>query len=77
MNAFKDVIEVNPEILGGKPVFKGTRVSVSTLFDCLETTSLDDFLAGHPAVTREQAMTVLLLAEKLLESTSVLYEGVA
>jgi uncharacterized protein (DUF433 family) len=45
-----DVIEVNTEILGGTPVFRGTRVAIKTLFDYLEVSPLDDFLEGYPSV---------------------------
>jgi uncharacterized protein (DUF433 family) len=53
-------IVVNPEILGGIPVFAGTRVPVQSLFDYLEAgDSLADFLAAFPDVTRPQAVAVL------------------
>ena len=57
----KDVpINVDPEILGGTPVFVGTRVPVSALLDNLEVgVSLDEFLENFPTVTREQAVRVL------------------
>ena len=56
----KDLIEVDPEKLGGTPVFYGTRVPIQNLFDCLETgESLDEFLDQFPTVTREQALAVL------------------
>jgi uncharacterized protein (DUF433 family) len=55
-----NLIEVDPEKLGGTPVFYGTRVPVRTLFDCLESgESLDDFLDQFPSVTREQALAVI------------------
>lgn len=55
-----NLIEVDPEKLGGTPVFYGTRVPIQNLFDCLETgESLDDFLDQFPTVTREQVMAVL------------------
>ncbi len=58
-----DVININPEILGGTPVFKGTRVPIETLFDHLEEgISLDEFLKDFPTVTRNQAIEVLELA---------------
>ena len=48
------------EILGGTPVFAGTRVPVQTLFDYLEEgDTLDDFLDDFPAVSREHAVKVL------------------
>ncbi len=51
---------IDPEILGGTPVFKGTRVPVQSLFDHLEAgDSIDDFLEGFPSVKREQVIAVL------------------
>ena len=51
---------VDPEVLGGTPVFKGTRVPVSTLFDYLEDDySLEEFLEYFPTVSREVATRVL------------------
>lgn len=53
----------HPEILGGTPVFVGTRVPVRTLFDYLEGgDSLDEFLRQFPSVKREQAIVVLDVA---------------
>jgi len=40
-------------------VFRGTRVAIQTLFDHLESSSLDDFLEGFPSVSREQAEAVI------------------
>lgn len=55
-----DVIESDPEKLGGTPVFLGTRVPIQNMFDCLESgESLDQFLDQFPTVTREQAIRVL------------------
>ena len=52
---------ISPEILGGRPVFKGTRVPVESMFDYLEGgISLDEFLYDVPSVTREQALRVLV-----------------
>lgn len=54
------VINRDPEILGGTPVFAGTRVPVQTLIDYLAGgESLDDFLEGFPSVSREQAEAFL------------------
>jgi uncharacterized protein (DUF433 family) len=59
----KKVIEVDPEKLGGTPVFEGTRVPIQNLFDCLEGgDSLDEFLDEFRTVTREQALAVLELS---------------
>jgi uncharacterized protein (DUF433 family) len=54
------VIHSDPEILGGTPVFVGTRVPVRSLFDHLQGgDSIDDFLEGFPSVRREQVIAVL------------------
>ena len=57
---FESLIHSDPEILGGTPVFVGTRVPVQSLFDHLEAgDSMDDFLEGFPSVSREQVIAVL------------------
>ena len=54
------LITSSPEIMGGTPVFAGTRVPVQTLFEYLEGgDTIDDFLDGFPTVTREQVVAVL------------------
>ena len=54
------VIHSDPDILGGTPVFVGTRVPVRSLFDHLAAgDSIDDFLDGFPGVRREQVIAVL------------------
>jgi uncharacterized protein (DUF433 family) len=59
----EQVINWDPDILGGTPVFAGTRVPVQTLIDYLKAgDSLDDFLEGFPSVSREQAQAFLELA---------------
>ena len=61
------VIVQDPEILGGEPVFKGTRVPVKSLFDHLEAgDSIQDFLEGFPTVTRDQAVAFLELGKDQL-----------
>jgi uncharacterized protein (DUF433 family) len=80
MEAIKNIINIDPEILGGQPVFKGTRVPVDALFMHLEQgVSLNEFLEDFPTVTREQAVAVLELAEKLVTSKNIqkLYEAAA
>jgi uncharacterized protein (DUF433 family) len=55
-----DLITVDPNILGGAPVFKGTRVPVKTLFEYLENNyALDEFLECFPSMTREMACRLL------------------
>ena len=62
-----NLITISPEILGGTPVFKGTRVPVESMFDHLEDgISLDEFLDDFPSVTREQAIAVLEAAQHTL-----------
>lgn len=57
----------NPDIMGGTPVFAGTRVPVQTFVDYLEAGDpLDEFLIDFPRVSREQAVAVLELAKDLL-----------
>ncbi|HEY9795119.1 MAG TPA: DUF433 domain-containing protein [Leptolyngbyaceae cyanobacterium] len=61
------IISASPEIMGGTPVFAGTRVPVQTLLDYLKAgESIDDFLDGFPTVTREQVIALLEEAEKQL-----------
>jgi uncharacterized protein (DUF433 family) len=62
-----DVIIKNPNILGGTPVFRGTRVPVQTLFDYIEGgETLEEFLKGFPTVSRESALAALEQAKHLL-----------
>ena len=69
MNA--NVITIDSEVLGGTPVFRGTRVPIESLFDHLENgVSLDEFLDDFPSVGREQAIEVLSLAEEVLTSSN-------
>lgn len=57
------VVHADPEILGGTPVFIGTRVPVQSLFDYLEGgETLDEFLRQFPSMKREQALAALELA---------------
>ena len=60
-------IERNPDILGGTPVFAGTRVPVRILMEHLEAGDcLDEFLDDFPSVSREQAVGVLERARMML-----------
>ncbi len=61
------VVHSHPEILGGTPVFIGTRVPIKTLLDYLEAgDSLDEFIDHFPSVSREQAVEALELAKEML-----------
>jgi uncharacterized protein (DUF433 family) len=68
----QSVIYRDPEVMGGTPVFYGTRVPVQTLIEYLEAgDSIDEFLEGFPSVTREQVIAFLEEAkEKLVVSVS-------
>jgi uncharacterized protein (DUF433 family) len=67
MRSISDVVTIDPEILGGTPVFKGTRVPVKTLFEYLEDDySLEEFLECFPSVTRELACRILERSEAAL-----------
>ncbi|MCU0426293.1 MAG: DUF433 domain-containing protein [Candidatus Kapabacteria bacterium] len=69
------VIHSDPDILGGTPVFRGTRVPVESLFDHLaDSISLDEFLDDFPTVSREQAVAVLQSSSQLLQSLTALHD---
>jgi uncharacterized protein (DUF433 family) len=54
------VVAQNPDILGGEPVFAGTRVPIKSLFDHLEGgDSIEEFLEGFPSVKRDQVIVLL------------------
>ena len=55
-----DVVHIDPEIMGGTPVFKGTRVPIETLFDYIEGGEpLNEFLEDFPTVTQDQVIKFL------------------
>ena len=65
------VVESKPDILGGTPVFPGTRVPITTLFDYLAGGDpLDEFLDQFPTVKREQAVALLEHAKVLLVASA-------
>jgi uncharacterized protein (DUF433 family) len=73
-----DAINIDPEILGGTPVFTGTRVPIQALFDYVEGgETLEEFLENFPTVSRDHALDVLHLAEKLVTTEKVLHENFA
>ena len=56
----KATVTCSPDVLGGTPVFAGTRVPVQTLIEYLEGgDTIDDFLEGFPTVTRQQVVAFL------------------
>ena len=71
-------ITIDKEVLGGTPVFTGTRVPVQSLFDWLETETLDFFLENFPSVNKEQAIEVLRNINQLIVSENhILDENIA
>ena len=61
MTPLSQIVHSDPDILGGTPVFVGTRVPVQSLFDYLEGgDALDEFLHQFPSVEREQAIAALV-----------------
>lgn len=66
-----NLINKDPEILGGTPVFSGTRVPIRILIEYLEAGDrLDDFLESYPTVSRNQAIEVLKRAKAVLTEKS-------
>jgi uncharacterized protein (DUF433 family) len=67
MIAIRSIVHSDPDILGGTPVFVGTRVPAQTLLDYLQGgDSLAEFLDDFPSVTRAQAVAALQLANQML-----------
>jgi uncharacterized protein (DUF433 family) len=66
----RGVVQSDPEIMGGAPVFTGTRVPLQNLIDYLEGgESIDEFLTGFPSVKREQVIAVIEAGKlKMLET---------
>ncbi len=73
------VINIDDEILGGTPVFYGTRVPIKNLFDYLETgDSIETFLEDFEGVSKLQVIKVLEMSQKLIETSSnILHENFA
>lgn len=71
-------ISIDPETMGGTPVFVGTRVPIQTLFDYLEGgDSLEEFLDDYPSVKKADALNVLEMARQTLTSEKILHENFA
>jgi uncharacterized protein (DUF433 family) len=68
MNASAPIIVRNPDILGGEPIFIGTRVPFQALLDYLEggRHTLDDFLDDFPTVSRDMAIAALEQGKQLV-----------
>ena len=67
------VINIDPEIMSGAPVFTGTRVKIQTLFDYIENgKTIEDFIEDYDWVKREQAISVSELAKNFLSNEKYL-----
>lgn len=66
-----DLVTANADVLGGRPVFKGTRVPVQTLYEYLENDySLNEFLECFPSVSRPAARALLELSQEAMLATA-------
>lgn len=70
-----DAISIDKDVLSGTPVFPGTRVPVSILFDYLEDGKLSEFLENYPTVSKEQVAEVVKLAARLVSSGRIINEN--
>jgi uncharacterized protein (DUF433 family) len=71
-------VNIDPETMGGTPVFTGTRVPIQTLFDYFEGgDKLEEFLEDYPTVTKSHAIEVLEMAKKTLTTEKMLHENFA
>lgn len=71
------IINISGNILGGTPVFQGTRVPIKNLLDYLEGgETIDDFLKGFPSVTKEQVLELLKMAGKIITSEKFIHENI-
>ena len=77
METLKEILSIDNDVLGGQPVFSGTRVPIETLFDHIENgITIDEFLEDFPGVSKKQVLALLEVANKLVTSGNIekLYE---
>ena len=71
-------VNIDLEIMGGTPVFAGTRVPIQTLFDYIEGgDKIEDFLDDYPSVNITQVIDVLEMAKKTMTTEKMLHENFA
>jgi uncharacterized protein (DUF433 family) len=71
-------VNIDPDVMSGTPVFRGTRVPIQNLFDYIEGgEDLEEFLDDFPSVTKEAALNVLEMAKKSLTTERILHENFA
>ena len=68
-------INIDKDIMSGTPVFNGTRVPVTILFDYLEDDKLGEFMENYPTVTKDQVTQVIKLASKLVSTGEIVNEN--
>ena len=68
---WKDRIEVNPAVLVGKPIIKGTRISVELILDRMaDGWTMEDVLASYPGISREDVLAALSFSSELFKEES-------
>jgi uncharacterized protein (DUF433 family) len=73
---WKDRIEVNPAVLVGKPIIKGTRISVELIMDRMaDGWSMEDVLASYPHISREDVLAALSFASELFKEETFVAVG--
>ena len=73
---WKDPIEVNPAVLVGQPIIKGTRISVELILDRLaDGWSMEDVLASYPHINREDVLAALSFASELFKEETFVAVG--
>lgn len=73
---WRNHIEVNPDVLVGKPVIKGTRISVELILDrCADGWSMEDLLASYPAIARDDVLAVLTFAAEIFKEETFVALG--
>jgi len=73
---WKDRIEVNPDVLVGKPIIKGTRISVELIMDRMaDGWTMEDVLAAYPHISREDVLAALSFASELFKEESFVAVG--
>ncbi len=73
---WKDRIEVNPAVLVGKPIIKGTRISVELIMDRMaDGWSMEDVLASYPRISREDVLAALSFASELFKEETFVAVG--
>ncbi len=71
-------VNIDPETMGGTPVFAGTRVPIQTLFDYMEGgDDLNEFLDDYPTVSKEATIQLLEMAKKSVTTETMLHENFA